>query len=550
MIKENQSVDVCDKNKDYFFDGLIDNFSDRYRDKNVLTNRISQSIKNSLTIDLLTNNLAEVFRVSKTQIENDLIDFGLKDLVEQYRLKNLNSADDNSEKSELFICSNGSGLNPFPELFKVKSKPDMTEKALVSDAKKQVMTNVFESVQKTFLNDPFTGLYRENVLEYFNDFMANTAPVIDEAIKNYFGGNYPKYMVNVGIGANEQFSHYVSRLNNNCENKRLTWIVVNSTKALLDLPSDATVENTLFLEFSRSGFTEETVKVHEYTPRNAKRIVFANKGALRELGERDNNLVLELPDEVSGRFGRNKTPILLAPMYIAGMDVESFWKDIDSAIKAYDLSNPDSLPNVIGKYLVLYQDLMSKNFIYLGCNDDVFGVLCDEFIQYWNEGVNKNSNDFLMSRFFGLPRDSHMNIEGVLANKQTKMGIFVLRTDFTTAETHPLISHNIDPISPSHEGLQFGDEEVVFSYANYKRFSEVMPSLLFEIPSKPTLKHSAILGQLFADITYVYSRLKGIDPGSNPEVKFVRERSADLLSKLAGMKRDNPDKSADSAIFE
>ena len=54
--------------------------------------------------------------------------------------------------------------------------------------------------------------------------------------------------------------------------------------------------------------------------------MFANRGPLRELGVQDGNLVLPLPDEVSGRYGRNKTPILIAPMDVAGMNIERFWE--------------------------------------------------------------------------------------------------------------------------------------------------------------------------------------------------------------------------------
>ncbi|MBC2724782.1 MAG: hypothetical protein HGJ97_19375, partial [Desulfosporosinus sp.] len=295
---------------------------------------------------------------------------------------------------------------------------------------------------------------------------------------------------------------------------------------------------------------EETVKIHEYTPSEAKWIVFSNTGPLRQLAERDQNLILELPDQVSGRFGRNKTPILLAPMFIAGLDVEGYWKHIDSAIRAFDITNTQSLPFILAKYILLYQTLSSKNLIYLGCNDDNLGLLSDEFIQFWNEGVNKGGNDLLISRFFGLPRDSHMNVEGLLGNSMTKMAIFLLRTNMRGYTTHPLVSSIIDPINSEHKGLHFGDEEVVLAYANYKRFSELLPSILIEIPVKPSLEHSAILGQLFADTTFIYSRLKGIDPGSNPEVKSVRERSASLLAKVASKIRENEDIPINEAIID
>ena len=98
---------------------------------------------------------------------------------------------------------------------------------------------------------------------------------------------------------------------------------------------------------------------------------------------------------------------------------------------------------------------------------------------------------------------------------------------------HPLVNRLIDPINKEHDGLHFGDEEVILAYANYKRFGEVMPAILLEIPCEPSLRHAAIIGQLFADITYAYAHRIATNPGSNPEVKKVRERSADLLSEAA-----------------
>lgn len=534
-----------------FVQDLVQNLIKRHSDKKIGAEALQNSIKNAISIEMLINNLAEVLRLSKNQIEKDLQDFGFKELIDQFNLsKTIELGNQKNNKSDFRICNNTNFLNPFPELFKVSSCPNFLDTIAIDDKHTEILSSLFESVSKTFPNDPFIPMYRENVISYYTDFINNVAPVITKTIKSYFGSTYPKYMVTTGIGANEQFTHFVASCNNNADNPKLKWLIIDSPKSLSLLPNDATIDNTLFVEFSRSSLTEETVKIHEYTPREAKRIVFSNTGPLRQLAERDQNLILELPDQVSGRFGRNKTPILLAPMFIAGLDVEGYWKHIDSAIKAFDITNTQSLPFILAKYILLYQTLSSKNLIYLGCNDDNLGLLSDEFIQFWNEGVNKGGNDLLISRFFGLPRDSHMNVEGLLGNSMTKMAIFLLRTNMRGYTTHPLVSSIIDPINSEHKGLHFSDEEVVLAYANYKRFSELLPSILIEIPVKPSLEHSAILGQLFADTTFIYSRLKGIDPGSNPEVKSVRERSASLLAKVASKIRENEDIPINEAIID
>lgn len=518
---------------------FVDTMLQRHKEKQIDGTVIFNAIKNSIAIDLLVNNLAEALRLPQNEIEKDLREFGFGDLIDQHKIKAATQSDSKKDHtSKMMICNRAKVKNPYPDLFEIRSRPSLSEPVYLPEHQKETFHSLFQTVPATFSGDPFVGLYRQNILAYFKDFMGNYATLIKKEIELRFKGGYPRYLVTTGIGANEQFSHFVASLNNADKGRRITWLIIDSPRRLSLLPEDATVDNTLFMEFSRSSVTEETIKIHEYTPRNANRIVFSNSGPLREIGKRDGNLVLGLPDEVSGRFGRNKTPILLAPMYAAGMDVEAFWTDIDDAITNFDLADPDSLPFVLAKFILMQQQ-SSRNLIYLGCNDDNLLLLADEFVQFWNEGVNKGGNDFLISRFFGLPRDSHMNIEGLLGNCKSKLAIFLLRTDLRPDALHPLISPIIDPINGDHEGLHFGDEEAVLSIANYRRFSDLMPTLLFEIPTKPSLKHAAVIGQLFADVTYIYSRLLGIDPGSNPEVKAVRHRSAELLSEAAREIRRN-----------
>ncbi len=513
-----------------FFNSFIDGLLERHADKGSSKEQVTLAVKTALSVEGLLNNLAEVFRTSKTEIEKDLEALDMSAALDQYRLSSLAGGD--GAEDDTLVLSEGL-KDEFPELFRFYSKPVTGAATPISSGLKKTLEGIFKNTPSVIANDPFVGLYRSGALEYYYDFAKNTAPVIDAEIAKLFDGGYPKYMITTGIGANEQFTHYVSEINNRNPERKLDWYIINSPKNLTMLPKDATAENTLFVEFSRSSLTEETVKLHEYTKREAKRIVFSNSGPLKQIAERDGNLILRLPDNVSGRYGRNKTPILMAPMYIAGMDVEKYWQDVDRATKAWDLCDENSLPFVIAKFILAEQRKKGRNFIYLGCNDEDFGLLADEFIQFWNEGVNKGGNDIMVSRFFGLPRDSHMNVEGILGNKDTKMGMFFIRTDLRGRVSHPLVNNEIDPMNPGHAGLTLGDEEVVLAMANYCRFSEVMPAFLIEVAGEGTLEHSAIIGQLFADVTYIYSRMVGIDPGSNPEVKFVRERSAGLLSEVA-----------------
>ena len=514
---------------DTFFSDFSAALLARWPEKGVSDAQITGALKTALGAESLVNALAEVFRVSPGEMSAAVAECGLGDLIARQQMANGGG----EVREALPLCKQAGGLEPFPALFGFSACPDPTKPVSLPEGLSENLYALSEKLAASAKSDPFLELYRQGVSDYYRDFMANTAPVIQAEVERCFPDGKLRYLVTTGIGANEQFCHYAAALNNADPSRKCTWIVIHSPVQLKLLPADATEENTLFMEFSRSSMTEETLKTHEYTSRKLKRIVFSNGGGLKALAERDGNLTLPLPDRVSGRYGRNKTPILLAPMLVCGMDTGAYWAKIEEAIRAFDLSDPDSLPHVMARFILAFQKANGTDFLYLGCNDDTLGLIADEFIQFWNEGVNKGGNDLLVSRFFGLPRDSHMNLEGVLGNAKTKLGFFLLRDSLRSDFRHPLVNPAIDPIDEAHAGLTLGDEEAALSLANYKRFGEVMPSLLLSIRGELSMEHSAVLGQLSSDVTFVYSRMMGIDPGSNPEVKFVRERSAKLLASFA-----------------
>jgi hypothetical protein len=516
---------------------LVDQLKEPLNKGDVTAEHLWYVLRGALNSQLLISNLAEVLRVSAQETEQLLIENGFGDLVAQSKLSDKEESQTADSLMNYVIPSTTEGVLPFQNLFSIEFSPPLSHSIKLSTSQYKAVFQIVENITQTVNSDAFVELYREGVREYYDKFMSTDAKLIDHFIAEHFKKGYPKYIVNSGIGANEQFNHLIAHINNLNPGRQSTWLIIDSPRHLVKLPPEVSVENTLFMEFSRSGKTEETVKIHEYTSRNAKRIIFANNGPLRDLGVRDNNLVLGFPDQVAGRFGRNKTPILLAPMHVAKMDTSRFWQTIEKAVSEFDLSLPSSLPAQIAQFIYLYQKKNSINHIYFGCNDDLLACSADEFLQFWNEGVNKNGNDISMSRYFGLLRDSHLSIEGILANHKTKMGIFFLRDKMTPMQLPPMTSREINPINPAHRGLVFGDEEVVLAEANYQRFSELMPALKITLNGELTLEHAAILGQLWSDITFFYSRLVNVDPGSNPEVKYVRDRSDKLLTEAASRKK-------------
>lgn len=507
---------------------FITNAKNRFPDREFSENLIQDSFNKALEPTKLISNLAEVLRITEKESEELLEESGYQNVVAQRHLSSTSTI--RSEEGGGYKISENDTKSPMGDYFDIEVFPGITTPFNLSEEEALAFSKTVEATTNKAKEDPFVALYREDVMGYHDEFINGDAKKIDEYIKENFK-EYPKYLLSSGIGGNEMTNHYVAKIYNQDSNNKLTWFVIDSTSDLDVLPEDASVENTLFMEFSRSGKTEETVKIHEFTPKELKRIVFANRGPLNELGQRDNNLVLELPDEVSGRFGRNKTPVLLANMYVAGIDTKSYWKMIDEATKKFDIAEDNNLPLQIAQFIRLHQRANGTNQIYLGALGETIKPLTDEFIQFWDEGVNKNGNDIMLANYLGLPRDSHTILEGVLANHKTKMGIFLTRDTMMPKKLPPLAQEKIDPINKDHEGLRFGDDEKILAEANVQRFAELMPTIKITLKGEPTLNHSAVIGQLWSDITYCYSRLANVDAGSNPEVKAVRDRSSELLAK-------------------
>lgn len=487
--------------------------------------RLNDAVANAVDPRKLIDNLAEAWRTSPEEARAILESHGFGGILARLRpdagpTGTAEAAGPPLSKVEQLSLSSGIHMRSW--------NPTFSEMVTAPRPILDSVRSGLEAFQSNAAADALAVLYRVDSLEYTESFLATDAPRIDAYIRDQFGDRGPQYLVNSGIGANEQFNYFVSTLANARPDRRVTWLLANSPKEVACLPADATVENTLFMEFSRSGLTEESVKLHEFTPRSAKRIVFANSGPLRELAERDRNLVLNLPSEVSGRYGRNKTPILMAPMHVAGLDVRTHWKTIADTCNAWDLSE-SCPPVVLAQYIRTQQHRRQVNHIYFGTNDPLLRCSADEFCQYWNEGVNRDGNDITMSRYLGLPRDSHMNLEAILGTSEHKLAVFLLHTG--EPGNHALL-RDIDPIRNEHKGLTPGETDLILALANVKRCSEKMPSILITV-DKVDLTASAVLGQLWADTTLVYSRLIGVDPGSNPEVKAVRTRAAEWLADKA-----------------
>lgn len=485
--------------------------------------RIVQILKSIITSPRMIDDLAELYRIKPESVVSKLIEIGLLTAERRSNLKKSAQAS-GAYKEYTAELPQGISLDMRPSLF------DLDDNAFQMSAV-TLSQEWVDAVQLIRGPDAFLSYYRLNIYSYINYFRAELAPKINKFISKHFPNGFD-YLVTVGIGANEQFWHYPRAW---YANEKLTpsWFICDNPKDISVLPLDATTDNTLFLEFSRSGKTQETVKFHEFLTDEAKVIVFANTGPLKQIAQKnpDRNLSLPFPDSIPGRYGKNLTPLIVAPFEILQLPVDDYWETIFECISRWDPTNELSPPSAMARFVRQMQIARGVNHIYLGCNDIILRESCAELVQFWNEGVAKSKNDILISHYLGLPRDSHFNIEGLLGNSPNKMGIFLFRRNGDDAFRHPLRRSQIQPLNTKHQSLTVADVDYALARANADHFSKCMPTIILEI-EKPSLMHSAVLSQLWADFTYCYACLVRLNPGSNPEVRLVRDRSDELLAKF------------------
>ncbi len=484
--------------------------------------RIASVMRDVMGTDRFADDLAELYRRGRTEIVDALERVGLNVGVANPSGSATTSAGDG------FAASNRASFDAFGLTISAAG-PRLDEAFAADDDVQAKLESEWQRlIAKVNEPDPFLDYYRNGVDNFLAAYTSDQGKQLDEFVKSNFAAP-PKYLVTIGIGANEQFWYYMQQCHR-ANGGKPEWFICNNPKDLTRLPRGCTPKNTLFMEFSRSGKTQEIVKTHEFLPRTAKRVVFANTGPLAELAERDKAHCLLLPtdDRIPGRFGKNLSPMLLAPMKFLGMDVEAYWKRIGECIRAWNLTDPASPPAALARYIRAAQLSRGLNHIYFGANDELLVSSADELVQFWNEGVTKGENDVTLSRYFGLPRDSHLNIEAVLANARTKLGIFLLRKGGNDRFQHPLV-RTLEPLNPAHAGLSVAEVDYILGKANADHFSTKMPVITIEMDD-PTLLDSATLSQLWTDMVYCYSLMLGVNPGSNPEVKLVRDRSDALLA--------------------
>ncbi len=396
--------------------------------------------------------------------------------------------------------------------------------------------------------------YRGEVKRYYEDtFVPDVVPGLDAFIAQHFTsqGRAVKYVVSSGMGANEQYTRQLAVLHN-AANPPIRWLVINNPAEWVQVkPADASGDNTVFVDISRSGNTEETLKTFEFTFREFPyRIVMANGGTpLRRLGERRNRTATRqkraptvqfqsMPSDIGGRLMRRKPPMVYVPMYLAEgrQALDAYVQAIDAFDHALSFEHPEH-----NLAVELAEFLMASFLLGRRSQLAVFGMAAtgesplvrsaEEIQQLWMEGAQKQGAPLAPMQVLALPHHSHRTLEGVLGQRDEYVAMFLLDHGLLGEAGNQRLRKS-DVINPDHAGLSINDTLYALADGNARRAGELMPTVRIEM-DRTTPTTAAALATLYEDLDVYYTALTGQDPNSNPEVAAVRALGSERLREAA-----------------
>jgi len=395
--------------------------------------------------------------------------------------------------------------------------------------------------------------YRGSVWSYYAQsftpveiFLDGVTRGVDLFMRRQFpgGARTLRYVVSTGIGANEQYTRQLALLHNETD-PAVRWIVVNSPGEWLQVrPSDATAENTVFVDISRSGDTQEILKTVEFTVQEFPvRIVLANRGPLYDGAKRRQDAggpvhIQAIPSDIGGRLMRRQSPIVYLPMYLAqgSQALRAYVRATDAFDQALAFSRGRNSLAVALAEFALAQLLLGRRselavFATVGGQQSPLLYSAQELQQLWMEGAQKQGSLPAAMQVLALPDHSHKTLEGVLGQHGRYLALFLLAQRVLGVKGDLALDAQTAS-NPAHAGLTVNQVLHALATANAQRAAEVMPTITIEL-NQPTAETAAALATLHEDFAVYYTALTGQDPNSNPEVKRVRQLGNEQLSARA-----------------
>ncbi len=358
-----------------------------------------------------------------------------------------------------------------------------------------------------------------------------------------------KYLITSGIGANEMYSHQLSEY---LHSLGIIWIVVNNPDHMDRIPLDATNDNTIVFEMSRSGGTQETFDFFQRTAKTfKKRVVAAVQGQLKMAGEQlakqDKEAVvysiIDIPGYIGGRQMNRKTLMVAAPLFLAlavgSQDTKTareglkqYFSGLYAANEELAYKNQDNNTAVKLAEQLLTQRTVGRNKIQLLFGESLKG-LANEIYHLANEGAQKyvaggyENNNLVYEYNLNQSDDVERHQIGLEADPKSVQPLFLLDKS----------SDDYEKMKAYAEELKAKGFPVIVVTVDLKKGGS-------QAEIDQNLKTIARTSALMQDTVVYFTYLTRQDANSNPAVKLVRELTGVAKKRIAGIRKagtENPD---------
>jgi glucose-6-phosphate isomerase len=288
---------------------------------------------------------------------------------------------------------------------------------------------------------------------------------------------------------------------------------------------------TLFIVISKSGTTPETMAQYFYFKQKVSKenFVFITDGAsgeLRALGKEYGIPMLEIPENVGGRFSV-LTPVGLFPAALLGIDIEELLRGAAEMEKSFRMTDFDrNLPFQLAAAQYLLEWKHGIHVTVLMPYSSRLYMLADWYRQLLAESIGKAGKGLTPVRALGVT-DQHSQLQLYNEGPKDKLIAFIE----VEKEATPSIPKVERPALKYLSGLSFhqlmntekhGTEQALAEYGK--------PTLTISVPEVSTYE----LGQLFmffeASIAFLgeYYRINAFD---QPGVELSKKLTKQLLEQ-------------------
>ncbi|MDP3790568.1 MAG: hypothetical protein Q8R38_00790 [Candidatus Omnitrophota bacterium] len=374
---------------------------------------------------------------------------------------------------------------------------------------------------------------KQTIEQFFNDyFMKEWYEAIRSFVRDRFNEKEPlEAILTNGIGANDQFMWSLANMYNaNKPAGAPTWYHVTTAREFARLVSEGKLKpaNSLFIDISRSGGTWEGVEIgiRSVDLGFNKRIALANGGAVKaitmEAARRGGYqpLVIGMSPDIGGRNMHRKTTIYYTAQTVAGMFLPSMDSTKFAALHhqfdtANDFGAPEnSLPVSTGRFLQGAMRLLGTEHIAFITNTESLRLVGTEWEQYIMEGSNKE--DVISMGAHDLTKEPEYVLQNLANSPAGKISIGMIILD----KSAPGYEKHLARVDALKNKMPL----MVFTVDSQKAVSEG-----FKGGISPT--QQAAFDILWTDMVTVFTTLLRVDANSNPNVKLVREYTAQRVAK-------------------